>query len=155
LVYDLPAIDKCCGIPAPETVNGIEQAPIEGVSFAYTFPKENADALSRHQTQYFEMMGVQALYHDGWMLSAIPSRAPWQLLGTAIQDPASGYKFELFDVTHDWSQYTDVSAEHPDKVKELHELMFDEFKKYQVFPLDAFATRIIRYRSTSAARLTS
>lgn len=47
------------------------------------------------------MMGVQGLYHDGWMLGAIPSRAPWQPLGTAIQDPASGYKFESFDVTHD------------------------------------------------------
>jgi arylsulfatase A-like enzyme len=55
------------GIPAPVMVDGIAQKPIEGVSMAYTFDKANADAPSRHHTQYFEMFGVQGLYNDGWM----------------------------------------------------------------------------------------
>ena len=59
------------------------------------------------------MMGVQGLYNDGWMLSAVPVRAPWELLGKAIPDPASAFKFELYDVRHDWTQYTDVAAANP------------------------------------------
>ena len=68
-------------------VDGIAQKPIEGVSMAYTFDKANANAPSRHQTQYFEMMGVQGLYNDGWMLSAVPVRPPWELLGTGDPGP--------------------------------------------------------------------
>jgi arylsulfatase len=65
---------------------------IGGVSLAYTFDKANANAPSTHQTQYFEMMGVRGLYHDGWMLSTVPVRAPWELLGKAIRDPANAYE---------------------------------------------------------------
>ena len=80
----VPTILEVTGIPAPVMVDGIAQKPIEGVSMAYTFDKANADAPSPHHTQYFEMMGVQGLYNDGWMLSAVPVRPPWQLLGKAI-----------------------------------------------------------------------
>ena len=59
------------------------------------------------------MMGVQGLYNDGWMLSAVPSRPPWQLLGKAILDPATAYKFELYDVRHDWTQYTRCRGAEP------------------------------------------
>ena len=58
------------------------QKPIEGVSMAYTFDKANANAPSQHTTQYFEMLSVQGLYNDGWMLSADPIRAPWELRGS-------------------------------------------------------------------------
>ena len=64
----VPTILEVSGIPAPETVDGIKQAPIEGTSFAYTFDKKNAKAPSQHKTQYFEMMGQWALYHEGWLL---------------------------------------------------------------------------------------
>ncbi|HUZ90694.1 MAG TPA: arylsulfatase, partial [Methylocella sp.] len=135
------------GIPAPAMVDGIAQKPIEGVSLAYTFDKANADAPSPHKTQYFEMMGVQGLYSNGWMLSAVPVRPPWELLGTAILDPASAYKFELYDVRHDWTQYTDVAAANPAKLREMTDLMFAEFAKYQVLPLDAsVATRMVTPR---------
>jgi len=143
----VPTLLDVCGIRAPEEVDGIKQKPMEGVSMAYTFDAKNANAPSKHKTQYFEMMGVQGLYHNGWMLSAVPIRPPWELLGAAIQNPASAYKFELFDVEHDWSQATNVAAAHPDKVREMHQMMFDEFKKYQVFPLDAsVATRMVTPR---------
>lgn len=148
----VPTILEVTGIPAPVMVDGIEQKPIEGVSFAYTFDKANADAPSPHKIQYFEMMGVQGLYNDGWMLSADPIRPPWQLLGDAILDPASAFKFELFDTRNDWTQFTDVAAENPAKVQEMKDLMFGEFAKYQVLPLDAsVATRLVTPRPSLSA----
>jgi arylsulfatase len=150
----VPTLLEVTGIPAPESVDGIDQKPIEGVSMAYTFDKANADAPSTHKMQYFEMMGVQGLYNDGWMLSAVPIRAPWLLLGDAILDPATAFKFELYDVANDWTQYTDLAAENPAKVQEMKDLMFAEFAKYQVLPLDAsVATRLVTPRpSVSAGR---
>jgi arylsulfatase A-like enzyme len=140
----VPTLLEVTGIPAPVMVDGVAQKPIEGVSMAYTFDKANADAPTRHPTQYFEVMGVQGLYNDGWMLSAVPVRPPWDLLGKAILDPASAYKFELYDVRHDWTQYTDVAAANPAKMKEMTDLMFAQFAKYQVLPLDAsVATRMV------------
>ena len=148
----VPTLLDVTGIPAPVMVDGIAQKPIEGVSLAYTFDKANASAPTPHHTQYFEMLGLQGLYSDGWMLSAVPIRAPWQLLGTAIQDPATAYKFELYDVQHDWTQYTDVAAANPAKVREMTDLMFGEFAKYQVLPLDAsVATRLVVPRPTLVA----
>jgi len=143
----VPTLLEAAGIQAPNMVDGIAQKPIEGVSMAYTFGKANADAPSRRITQYFEMMGVQGLYNDGWMLSAVPVRPPWELLGTAILDPASAYKFELYDVRSDWTQFTDVAAANPAKMREMTDLMFAEFAKYQVLPLDAsVATRMVTPR---------
>jgi arylsulfatase A-like enzyme len=148
----VPTILEVTGIAAPVMVDGIAQKPIEGVSMAYTFDKANAEAPSRHKIQYFEMMGVQGLYSDGWMLSGVPVRPPWDLLGKAILDPASAYKFELYDVRHDWTQYTDVAAANPGKVKEMTDLMFGEFAKYQVLPLDAsVATRLVTPRPNLTA----
>ena len=59
-------------------MDGIKQAPIEGTSFAYTFDAKNAKEPSRHKTQYFEMMGQWALYHEGWLLSTKVNRASWE-----------------------------------------------------------------------------
>ena len=148
----VPTILEVTGISAPVMVDGVAQKPIEGVSMAYTFDKANANAPSAHRSQYFEMMGVQGLYNDGWMLSAVPIRPPWQLLGTAIQDPASAFKFELYDIRKDWTQFTDVSAANPGKMGEMRDLMFAEFGKYQVLPLDASAaTRMITPRPSLAS----
>jgi arylsulfatase A-like enzyme len=141
----VPTLLEACGIPAPNMVDGIAQKPIEGVSIAYTFDK--ADAPTTHKTQYFEMFGVQGLYNDGWMLSAVPTRPPWALFGKAIVNPASAYKFELYDVQHDWTQYTDVAEANPARVREMTDLMFAEFAKYQVLPLDAsVASRMVAPR---------
>ena len=143
----VPTLLEATGIPAPVSVDGIAQKPMEGVSIAYTFDKANADAPTRHPTQYFEMMGVQGLYNDGWMLSAVPIRPPWSLFGKAILNPATAYRFELYDVRHDWSQYSDVAAANPAKVRELTDLMFAEFARNQVLPLDAsVATRLVTPR---------
>jgi arylsulfatase len=148
----VPTLLEATGIPAPLMVDGIAQKPIEGVSMSYTFDKANADAPSRHRTQYFEMLGVQGLYHDGWMLSAVPKRAPWELAVAAILDPATAFNFELYDVRKDWTQSTDVAAANPKVVRKMTDLMFGEFAKYQVLPLDASAsTRFVAPRPSLAA----
>src|ERR1700678_3678058 len=148
----LATLLELTGIQAPGMVDGVAQKPIEGVSLAYTFDKANATASSPHHIQYFEMLGVQDLYSDGWMLSAVPSRAPWQLETKAVMDPASGYKFELYDLSKDWTQYTDVAAANPLRVREMTDLMFGEFAKYQVLPLDASAApRFVTPRPSAAA----
>jgi len=148
----VPTILEAAGIPAPEVVDGIEQAPIEGTSFLYTFDAANAKAPSRHKTQYFEMMGQWALYDDGWLLSTKVNRAPWQAFGAANPDPLNNQTFQLYDLTKDFTQENDIAADHPEKVAELKEKFVAEAKKYQVFPLDAsVAARIVAPRPNITA----
>ena len=78
----VPTILEATGIQAPVMVNGIAQKPIEGVSMAYTCDKANANAPSTRTTQYFEMFGNRAIYHDGWIAATTPPAPPW-LMGTA------------------------------------------------------------------------
>ncbi len=75
----VPTILEATGIPAPDTINGIKQRPIEGVSMVYTWDKANANAPTRHTTQYFEMLGNRAIYHDGWVAATTPATLPWEL----------------------------------------------------------------------------
>jgi len=148
----VPTILEVTGIRAPEQVDGITQTPIEGVSMAYTFDKANADAPSRHKTQYFEMFGNRALYHEGWMASTVPYREPWNGTAPTPKDIVNGVKWELFDLTKDWTQNHDVSAANPEKLKELQDLFWVEAAKYQVLPLDASAlTRFILPRPSIVA----
>jgi len=149
----VPTILEATGIRAPDVVDGIPQKPIEGVSMMYTFDAKNANALSRHHTQYFEMLGDHAIYHDGWIASARVMRPPWELAGAVSQDPAS-YPYELYDLTKDWTQCHNVAEQYPAKLKELADLFWIEAKKYQVLPLDAsVATRVVAPRpSLSAGR---
>ncbi len=146
----VPTILEAAGISAPAEVDGIKQAPIEGTSFAYTFDKENAEAPSRHTTQYFEMFGQWALYDDGWLLSTKVNRAPWEAFGPANPDPLNNQVFQLYDLQSDFTQSNDIAAQHPEKVAELRKKFIEEAKKYQVFPLDAsVAARIVAPGRTS------
>jgi arylsulfatase len=149
----VPTLLEATGIPAPNTVDGFDQKPIEGVSMVYTFDKSNAGTPSTHKTQYFEMLGVQGLYHDGWMLSAVPKRAPWDIAGAGVENPATALRFELYDLRKDWTQFTDVAREQPDKVREMTEMMFGEFAKYNVLPLDgrSMSPRFVVPRPTLVA----
>lgn len=136
----MPTILEAAGLEAPLEVDGILQSPIEGTSFAYTFDKANADVPSRHRTQYFEMMGQWALYHDGWLLSTKVNRMPWETPGKPNPDPLNNQVLELYDLTTDMNQTTDVAAQNPDKVEELKAIFVEEAKKYQIFPMDASVT---------------
>jgi arylsulfatase len=147
----VPTILEAAGIEQPKLVDGIEQSPIEGVSMVYTFDAKNADAPSTRKTQYFEMMGDHAIYHEGWIASTKVMRPPWVIAGGVGSDPAS-YPWELYDLTKDWTQAEDVAAEHPEKLKEMQELFWKEAEKYQVLPLDAtVATRLIAPRPSITA----
>jgi len=148
----VPTILEATGIPAPEAVDGIKQAPIEGTSLVYTFDAKNAKEPSRHKTQYFEMMGQWALYHEGWLLSTKVNRAPWEAFGAANPDPLNNQVLELYDLTKDFSQSQNLADKFPDKVKEMKELFIEEAKKYQVFPMDAsVATRLVAPRPNITA----
>jgi arylsulfatase len=148
----LPTILEAAGIRAPERVDGIPQAPIEGTSFAYTFDAANAKTPSRHRTQYFEMMGQWALYHDGWFLSTQVNRAPWEAFGAANPDPLNRQVLELFDLNTDFTQSENVAAKFPQKVDELKKMFVAEARKYQVFPMDAsVAARLVAPRPNITA----
>ena len=147
----VPTILETTGIRAPDVVDGIPQKPIEGVSVAYTFDKANANAPSTHKTQYFEMMGDHAIYHDGWIASTKVMRPPWDVLGPVSLDPAS-FPWELYDLGKDWTQYENVADKYPEKLKELQDLFWAEAEKYQVLPLDAsVASRFVTPRPSLTA----
>jgi arylsulfatase len=133
-------------------VDGIKQKPIEGTSFAYTFDAKNAKMPSRHRTQYFEMFGQWALYHEGWFLSTKVNRAPWEAFGPANPDPLNNQVLELYNLNTDFSQTTDLAAKNPQKVKEMKAMFIAEARKYQVFPMDAsVAARIVAPRPNITA----
>jgi arylsulfatase len=148
----VPTVLEVAGISAPEEVDGIKQKPIEGTSFAYTFDAENAKAPERHTTQYFEMMGQWALYHEGWFLSTKVNRAPWEAYGAANPDPLNNQELELYDLNTNFNQTDNIADKHPEKVAELKAKFIEEAQKYQVFPMDAsVATRIAQPRPNITA----
>ncbi|MFO1458108.1 MAG: arylsulfatase [Verrucomicrobiota bacterium] len=148
----VPTILEVCGIQQPESVDGIKQSPIEGVSFAYTFDEKNRDAPTRHKTQYFEMMGDHSIYHEGWLLSTKVIRPPWDVVGAVNPDPLNNVTWELYDLNHDFSQSKDIAAQNPEKVKELKSIFMREAHKYQVLPMDAsVATRLVAPRPNITA----
>ena len=148
----VPTILEATGIPAPAMVNGVAQKPIEGVSMAYTWDKANADAPSTRHTQYFEMFGNRGIYHDGWYACTTPPAAPW-LMGTApMPEVVNGYKWELYDLTKDFSQANDLAQSNPDKLQEMQELFLLEAAKYNVFPLDnSILERLLTPRPSATA----
>ena len=136
LIDIAPTLLEVAGIQAPVMVNGIAQRPIEGVSMAYTFDKANANAPSRRVTQYFEMMGNRAIYHDGWIAATTPPAGPWLMGMGKMPEVVNGYKWELYNIAEDYSEYNDLAGKMPDKLRNLQELFLVEAEKYNVLPLD-------------------
>ena len=148
----VPTLLEVTGIRAPEVVDGIQQKPIEGVSMAYTFDAANADAPSTHHTQYFEMAANRGIYNDGWYANTIPPVPPWDL--NAPMPEANAYKWELYNLTEDYSQANDLAEKMPDKLKEMQAFFVQEANTYQVFPLDnqAFQRAIAPRPSATAGQ---
>jgi arylsulfatase len=116
-------------------VDGVPQEPIDGVSFAYTF--DDPSVQGRLRTQYFEIMGSRAIYHDGWIASAFGPRAPW-VPGTppGIADWTPDQDtWELYNLDQDWSQANDLAAQMPDKLAQLKETFAIEAAKNSVYPV--------------------
>jgi arylsulfatase A-like enzyme len=148
----VPTILEVAGIRAPETVDGIAQKPIEGVSMAYTFDKANAKAPSKRSTQYFEMFGNRAIYHDGWVAATTPPAPPWMMATGELPDVVDGYKWELYHIDEDFSESNDLASKNPAKLKELQKLFLAEAEKYNVFPLDnTLLTRAVTPRPSATA----
>lgn len=147
----VPTILEAASIQAPDTVDGIKQKPIEGVSMLYTLDKANAAAKSKRDTQYFEMFANRGIYHDGWYACTTPPVPPW-LLGTAKLPDVNDYKWELYNISEDYSQNNDLAAKNPDKLKELQQVFLSEAAKYQVLPLDnSVLPRLITPRPSATA----
>lgn len=125
-----PTVMEAAGLPFPKSVNGTVQKPFEGVSLAYSFG--DAKARDRHTTQYFEMFGNRAIYHDGWV-AATKHSTPW--VGQPDR-PLEQDKWELYHVAEDFSQADDLAAANPKKLKEMQDLFMKEAVKYSVLPLD-------------------
>jgi len=121
---------EAAGLPFPKSVNGAVQKPFEGVSLIYSF--DDPTAKDRHTTQYFEMFGNRAIYHDGWV-AATKHRTPW---ADAPDGPFEKDIWELYDVTEDFSQANDLAASNPEKLKKMQKLFLKEAVKYNVLPLD-------------------
>jgi arylsulfatase len=134
-----PTILDVVGIPQPETVDGIEQEPMHGTTFAATFA--DAAAPEFRTQQYFETIGNRGMYKDGWWLAMKTERIPWVVTPEALKpyapgvwDPDTG-PAELYYLPDDFTQAHDLSAEHPEKVQELKDLFWEEAEKYKVLPL--------------------
>jgi arylsulfatase len=134
-----PTILDIAGIPQPQTVDGIEQEPMHGSTFAASLTDERAP---EHRTQqYFETIGNRGMYKDGWWLAMKTARIPWELSPEALAPYAPGTwdpdaePAELYYLPDDFTQANDVAAAHPDKVAELKELFWEEAERYKVLPL--------------------
>ncbi|NVZ92692.1 arylsulfatase [Pseudomonas yamanorum] len=129
----LPTVLDVTKVQAPTSVEGIKQRPIEGVSMAYTF--DQPKTASTRKTQYFELFGNRAIYHDGWVAATTPVAAPWSTSVPDV-DVITGYNWELYHVDKDFSEANDVAKQMPDKLKEMQQLFYAEAEKYKVLPLN-------------------
>ncbi|HTS43031.1 MAG TPA: arylsulfatase [Puia sp.] len=129
----VPTLYEVIGITPPIELNGVTQKPIEGISFAYTFNSDSANAKGRRITQYFEMGVNRGIYHDGWMASAL-SFPPWQPNRTGF-DPDK-QKWELYNIDEDFSQANDLAQKYPEKLRQMQDQWWVEASKYNVLPLD-------------------
>jgi arylsulfatase A-like enzyme len=131
----VPTIYEVVGITPPREVNGVPQDPIDGVSFAYSFGDPTAKG--RMLTQYFEIMGSRAIYHDGWMASALGPRLPW-VPGTppGIREwTPDNDVWELYNLEEDWSQANDLAAKMPEKLAQMKDIFLIEAAKNKVLPI--------------------
>lgn len=129
----VPTIYEACGVTPPEVVSGIRQKPIDGVSMAYSFA--DAAAPSRRTTQYFEMIGNRAIYHDGWVACTTPPVPPWDPRAAEV-DAIDGYEWELYHTDTDFSQSENLAAGNPEKLRELQLLFYTEAARHEVLPID-------------------
>ncbi len=125
-----PTALEAAGIPQPKSVDGAEQYPMDGVSMLYAIP--DANAAERHTTQYFEIFGNRAIYHDGWVAGTRHS-IPWLM---ARNPPLDQDKWELYHVAEDFSEADDLAAKNPEKLKELQALFDKEAVRNHVYPID-------------------
>jgi arylsulfatase A-like enzyme len=125
-----PTVLEAAGLPQPNMVNGVPQIPMDGVSMLYTFDDPQAE--ERHTTQYFEIFGNRALYHEGWWARTI-HKAPWEAKPRhALADDV----WELYDTSKDFSLANDLSEEMPEKLAEMKTMFMVEAGRNRALPID-------------------
>jgi arylsulfatase len=131
----VPTIYEILGVKSPTIVDGVTQDPMDGVSMAYAFP--SADAPDRKQTQYFEIMGSRAIYHDGFIASAFGPRIPWKpgLDPAIFQWTPDKDTWELYDLRRDFSQADDLAKVQPEKLAEMVKVFNAEAEANKAFPI--------------------
>jgi arylsulfatase len=125
-----PTILEAATLPEPESVNGTPQTPISGTSLVYSFNDANAE--ERHTSQYFEIFGNRAMYHDGWLARTI-HRAPWE---TVDLPPLENDKWELYNTREDFSLANNLADQYPEKLEELKTLFNRDAERFNVYPID-------------------
>ncbi|MDI6857432.1 MAG: arylsulfatase [Dehalococcoidia bacterium] len=131
----VPTVLDVLGIEPPRSIRGVDQSPIHGVSFRHTF--DDPEAPSRRQTQYYEMLGNRAIYHQGWKL--VTYHGTQGAIYDGVTDPRKPFdedRWELYHVEEDFSESVDLAGEYPEKVRQLEALWWAEAGRYQVLPLD-------------------
>ena len=128
-----PTIYELAHVQAPNVVNGVKQAPLEGTSLVYSL--DSANAPSRHRIQYFETLGSRGIYKDGWWAGSF-NHMPWQIGGLPDSPSPETNSWELYNLEADYSQAHNVAAENPEKLKELVQLFDSEAKRNNVYPLE-------------------
>jgi len=138
----VPTVLEVLGIEPPQFIRGVSQSPIEGISFAYSF--ENGNEPSRHETQYFEMFGHRAIYHNGWR-----AVCPWP--GTSFVESGKGFGtplylkdlqrieasgWELYHLDEDYAEAHNVADKYPEILREMISRWWTEAGKYNVLPVD-------------------
>jgi arylsulfatase A-like enzyme len=131
----VPTILEITGTEMPEFNHGVKQYPLSGVSMAYTFAAA-PDAPTKKSVQYYSMLGTRGIWKDGWKAAAV--HAPISSKGHFDQD-----KWELYNLTEDRSESNNLADKHPEKLKELIDIWFDEAKKNNVLPIDDRSAREI------------
>ncbi len=125
-----PTILEATTLPEPKSVNGTKQTPMEGTSLLYTF--NDGAAKERHTTQYFEMFGNRAIYHEGWLARTL-HRAPWE---ATEQSPLAEDVWDLYNVKEDFSLVNNLAAEEPKRLVKMQKLFMKEAEKYHALPID-------------------
>jgi arylsulfatase len=149
-VTDLvPTILEAADLPAPTSVNGVPQMPLAGVSMDYTF--DDQGAAERRSSQYFEMLGHRAIYHDGWYAVAFHGRLPWDALGKSKSFDEDDW--ELYNLDDDYSMANDLAESEPERLKHLKELWWAEAARHNALPLDdrGFQRALDRKKAKAAA----
>jgi arylsulfatase len=145
----LPTIMDVANVPVLSKVNGVEQKPLEGASFAASLTEPEAKN-ARH-LQYFEMLGNRAIWQDGWKAVAFHGRQPWDVGSNPnfAADP-----WNLFRLDEDVAELNDLAQEYPEKLAELKDLFDEEARRYNVYPLDdSTASRVLKtYQSFTAGK---
>jgi arylsulfatase len=139
-----PTVLEAAGLPEPTMVDGVKQYPMDGISMMYTF--DDPAAADRRTTQYFEMFGNRAIYHDGWV-AATRHSIPWLNVPLPSFDQD---RWELYNIAEDFSEANDLAAKNPEKLKELQDLFTQEAIRNHVYPLDD--RRVERFNAAIAGR---